>query len=272
MRSHAELVASAPFAGSRSRAWRVSWARAPAPLAFRETPEAVYIVGTAASPVGDDEVRLSVRVEPGARLVVRSAASSIAWASQGSSLEVTVEVADGACLDWQLQPLVATSRCDFFQHSHIELAPGATLRWAEELVLGRNKEGPGRLRVRLDADVEGYPLLRHELAVGPGVPGWDGPAMLGYHRAVGLVLLAGPHLGQSSSGTPAAPAEQAASGTGQAWARMPLEGPAVLVQALGRDLPALREELRKAGGSFTLPTRNVCGTPRVNRPYAHRNS
>jgi urease accessory protein len=243
MRSCSELVASAPL--SPARRWRLSWARGMAPLAFRETPEAVYLVGTAASPVSDDEVSLSVRVEPGAQLVVRSAASSIAWAGRGASLEVTVELGEGASLDWRLRPLVATSRCDFSQHVRLELAPGASLSWAEEVVLGRHSERPGNLRLRLDADVDGRPLLRHALAVGPNAPGWDGPAVLGCHRAVGLVLVAGP-------GTERGCGSRSAGGD---WARLELEGPAVLFQAVGKDLPALREALVQARRERPSPDR-----------------
>jgi urease accessory protein len=253
MRSRAELVASAPLAERSSRGWRLTWARAAAPLAFRETQGALYIVGTAASPADDDEVSLSVRVEPGAKLVVRSAASSIAWAGRGSSLELTVELEEGACLDWQLQPLVATSRCDFYQHSSIHLAAGASLRWGEEIVLGRSGEGPGALRLRLDADIGGRPLLRHELAVGPGSLGWDGPAVLGDHRAAGLVFLAGQYFDADGSCT--ALAGPQAHGADAAWATMPLDAGAVVVQATGTDLPALREALCQAMSSSSSSER-----------------
>jgi urease accessory protein len=205
-------------------------------MAFRQAPGAVYLVGTAASPVGDDQISLQVTVERGARLTLRSVASTIAWASTGSSLSIEVRVEAGGVLDWRLQPLVASQGCDFSQRAHVLLAPGARLSWAEEIVLGRYGEGPGRLELRLDVDVGGRALLRHGLEVGPGAPGWDGPAVLGAARAVGLVLTAGD--GQLTSGATA----------GDGWAAMPLDGPGTLVQAVAPDLPGLREALARAAG------------------------
>jgi urease accessory protein len=205
-------------------------------MAFREAPGAVYVVGTAASPVGDDQISLQVTVERGARLTLPSVASTIARASAGSSLSIEVRVEAGGTLDWRLQPLVASRGCDFSQRARVSLAPGARLRWAEEIVLGRYGEGPGRLDMRLDVDVDRRPLLCHGLEVGPGAPGWDGPAVLGAGRAVGLVLTAGD--GEQTTG--------AAAGNG--WAAMPLDGPGALVQAVARDLPDLRQALSHAAG------------------------
>jgi urease accessory protein len=204
-----------------------------APVAFRATPDAVYLVGTAASPVGDDKVVIDVQVEAGATLRVRSAASMIAWASAGSSLEVNVSIGMGGYLDWHLQPMIASKGCSFSQMVRARLADGAALRWTEEIVLGRHGEEPGRLSLRLDADIDDAPLLRHQLELGPGVAGWDGPAVVGTNRAVGLVLLAGPG---TAEGGPGAPPPAAGAG----WAVMPLDGPGALVSAVGRDLADLR--------------------------------
>jgi urease accessory protein len=85
-------------------------------------------------------------------------------------------------------------------------------------------------------------LLRHGLEVGPAAPGWDGPAMLGASRAVGLVLTAGD--GEHASG--------AAAGTG--WAAMPLDGPGALVQAVAQDLPGLRQALAWAADGRAQPS------------------
>ncbi len=102
-------------------------------------------------------IRLEVTVERGARLALRSAASTIAWASTGSSLFIEVRVEEGGALDWHLQPLVASRACNFSQRARLSLAAGGRLRWVEEVVLGRHGEGPGRLDLRLDVDVDGAP-------------------------------------------------------------------------------------------------------------------
>jgi len=203
-RDGANGAASSGWSGRRPGC-RLTLIRDAAPFAFRATPEAVYLVGTAASPVGEDDLRLEIEVEAGATLCVRAAASMIAWASTGSSLEITVSVGPGGHLDWHLPPLIASSSCCFSQLVKADLAAGATMRWAEEVVLGRHGEAPGRLSLRLDVDCDGAPLLRHQLELGPGVVGWDGPAVLGANRAAGLVLVAGraPTAAAVSDTTPA---------------------------------------------------------------------
>jgi urease accessory protein len=225
------LTVSAPDANGPGGGCRVRWVRDAPPIAFRQTPAAIYLVGTAASPVGDDQVSLHVIVEEGARLTLRSVASTIAWASTGSSLSIEVEVRTGGSLDWHLQPLVASRWCNFSQRAAVSLAAGARLRWVEEVVLGRHNEEPGRLELRLDVDVDRKPLLRHQLTVGPGARGWDGPAVLGRQRAVGIVLTAG-----EANGT-------GGSVAGEGWAAMPLEGPGLLVQAAAPHLLDLRKAL-----------------------------
>jgi len=231
-----------PDVGSRLvEGCRLALVRDAPPVAFRATPEAVYLVGTAASPVGDDKVIIDVEVEAGAALKVRSAASMIAWASAGSSLEVNVSVGRGGYLDWHLQPMIASAGCSFSQRVSAKLADGAALRWTEEIVLGRHGEQPGRLSLRLDVDIDDNPLLRHQLELGPGVPGWDGLAELGANRAVGLILLAGAGIAKAGRGTPS-------PGAGAGWAVMSLEGPGVLVSAIGPDLARLRLGLDEALG------------------------
>ena len=231
---------SDPDGGSRlAEGCRLALVRDAPPVAFRATPEAVYLVGTAASPVGDDKVIIDIEVEAGAALKVRSAASMIAWASTGSSLEVNVFVGQGGYLDWQLQPMIASTGCSFSQRVRVKLAKGAALRWTEEIVLGRHGEQPGRLSLRLDVDIDDNPLIRHQLELGPGVPGWDGPAVLGPNRAVGLVFLTTGGVTHGGLGAPL-------SGTGAGWAVMALEGPGVLVSAVGPDLARLRLGLDEA--------------------------
>lgn len=250
LRAAAPLPVAAPSAKGRSGprpGCRLTLVRDAAPFAFRATPEAVYLVGTAASPVGDDDISLEIEVEAGATLCVRAAASMIAWASTGSSLEITVRVGPGGHLDWHLPPLIASSSCRFFQLVKADLAAGATMRWAEEIVLGRHGEPPGRLGLRLDVDYDAAPLLRHQLELGPGVVGWDGPAVLGANRAAGLVLVAG-RTPTTAPGVRAAPnvRDATAPTAGPGWAKMALEGPGSLVSAIGPDILSMRSALAQA--------------------------
>ena len=69
------------------------------------------------------------------------------------------------------------------------------------------------MSLRLDVDIDDHPLLRHQLELGPGVPGWDGPAVLGANRAVGLVLLAGRGVAAGGPGRP----RQGRARAGPSW-------------------------------------------------------
>lgn len=192
-----------------------------APVAWRATPEAVYLVGTSASPVADDQLAVEVTLREGATLVVRSNAATVAWSGRGSTTTVTARVGAGADLDWAPEPLITTAGCRHRQTAQVELTASSRLRWQEMLVLGRHGEVTGSLLSELAVDLDGRPLLRHSLAAGPGTPGWDSPAVLGRARAVGLVLRAG------------AGCAGAAPASGPGWSVSPLDGPGVLALAVG---------------------------------------
>ena len=244
--SHQISANTAPAVLSPGSGCRLTWLREAPPVSFRPTPEAVYLVGTAAFPVGDDELSIKVVVEEGADLVVRSAASAVAWAATGSSLEVDATVEPGGSLDWQLQPLIASKKCRFSQRSRVNLSGDATLRWADEVVLGRSGEEPGWLDLRLDVIVDGRPLLRHQLELGPGVPAWDGPAVLGRNRAVGIVVVAGNWPARFGP-------RRSHSIAGDSWAVMPLEGPGLLVSAVGHDLVSMRRVMAEGLNELSVP-------------------
>ncbi|XVQ13460.1 urease accessory protein UreD [Spirillospora sp. CA-255316] len=216
---------------------RLTRLRSDGPLALRETSgpgdpcRAVHLVGAAAGPLGGDDLELEVTVGPGARLAVRSVATSLALPGEGESrMGVRAEVGAGGHLDFAPEPTVAAAGCRHRALARIDLAEGATLRWYEELILGRHREPPGRHTSRFDVTAGGVPLLRHELRLDdPAVHG--SRAVLAGARAVGSVLLAGPGL----TGTPR---------TGEGWAVLPLAGPGVLVTAVAPDSAALRRRLR----------------------------
>jgi urease accessory protein len=88
---------------------------------------------------------------------------------------------------------------------------------------------------RLTVHRSGGLLLDTELACGPGAPGgWDGPAVLAGHRAVGQLLVVDPAYTDK-------PLEPLVLGPTAALA--PLAGPAVLVTAVAADARALRKLL-----------------------------
>ncbi|WP_067479714.1 urease accessory protein UreD [Actinomadura hibisca] len=210
--------------------------RSDGPLALRETAPldgaTVYLVGAAAGPLGGDDLELELLVEAGARLTVRSAATTLALPGDGASrMTVRAEVGPGAHLDFAPEPTVAAAGCHHRAAADIALRGGATLRWYEELVLGRHREQPGRHTSRFDVTIDGVPLLRHELRLDdPAVYG--SRAVLGDARAAGSVLLAGPGLTREPH-------------TADGLAVLPLAGPGVLVTALAADSATLRRRLAR---------------------------
>src|SRR6202020_255278 len=82
------------------------------PLVLRRTPDAVYVVGGAAGPIGGDELALRISVGAGAFLRVRTAAASIALPGpEGleSVLRITIDVEAGARLEYLPEPVVVSA-------------------------------------------------------------------------------------------------------------------------------------------------------------------
>ncbi|MGH9188816.1 MAG: urease accessory protein UreD [Acidimicrobiales bacterium] len=233
MIARARLVADvAPDGGTR-----IITARSDAPLALRITPTGVYMVGSAAGPLGGDDLALDVEVRSGADLTVRTSAASVALPGNGPSrVRVTASVGKGGRLQWLPEPTVAAAGCDHHVQCRVELDGDALLVWREEIVLGRHDEAAGSIEAGLYVDLDGTPLLRQNLGLGPGHSGWDGPAVIGSYRAVGSTLVVGPAIaGASSKATEAFLSETAAV--------MALAGPAVHVTALAPEALTLRRQL-----------------------------
>ncbi|MFZ3572001.1 urease accessory protein UreD [Streptomyces sp. BH097] len=205
----------------------------------------VMLVGAMSGPLGGDHLTVEARAEEGAHLHVGSIAATIALPGQAKDparYDVRIEVADGARLDWLPEQLISAGGSDLRVHTRAELAPGARLVLREEQVLGRVAEEPGRLTSRLTVYRAGRPLLDQELACGPGAPGgWDGPAVLAGHRALGQLIVVRPEF--ETEKPSAAVLDEA-----QTAALTPLAGPAVLVTAVAPDALRLRRTLDEALG------------------------
>jgi urease accessory protein len=212
---------------------RLAVLRSAAPLILRPAAGALWLVGGAGGPLGGDDLELDISVGPGAGLTVRTAAASVVLAGGiPSRLTIRAEVAAGGRLAWLPEPSVATARCNHVVRTRLRLEAGCELTWREEVVLGRHGEEPGDWDSRTDADLDGRPLLRNALRLGPGVPGWNGPAVVGPAKAVGTVLVvpgAGPQ-----------PPD------GDSVAVLPLAGAGVLVTAVAGDALTLRRRLEAA--------------------------
>ncbi|WP_328924499.1 urease accessory protein UreD [Streptomyces sp. NBC_00190] len=220
------------------------------PLALRRTrgtatEAGVMLVGAMSAPLGGDHLTVEAAAGPGAHLALASAAATLALPGRGGEparYDVHLTLEDGASVRWLPEPLVSVRGSDLRVRTRVQLAPTAHLVLREEQVLGRWGEDPGLLRSRLTATRGGRPLLDQELACGPGAPGgWDGPAGLAGHRALGQLLVVDPAFAQAPP--PAAVLGEFAVAT-------PLAGPAVLVTAMAPDALRLRELLDVAERTY----------------------
>jgi urease accessory protein len=143
----------------------------------------VHLVGGAAGPLRGDELRLELTVGAGAELTVRSVAAQLALPGRAglpaSRYAIRATVAAGGILRWLPEPLIAAAGCDHLTSTHVEVAEGGSVLWRDDLVCGRHGEAAGDVRIDVTIRYAGATLYRHELAIGPGAPGWAGPAVLG---------------------------------------------------------------------------------------------
>ncbi|GLW49895.1 urease accessory protein UreD [Streptomyces sp. NBRC 14336] len=221
------------------------------PLAPRRTRGSggearVLLVGAMSGPLGGDRFAVEADVADGARLHIGSAAATLALPGQAKGAahyDVRLTVADGGELRWLPEQLISAAGSELYVTTRVDLGATARLVLREEQVLGRAAEEPGRLTSRLTVRIAERTVLDQELSCGPGAPGgWDGPAGLAGHRAVGQLLIARPEF-EKSPVTPQVLTEGAAL--------MPLPGPAALVTAVARDARVLRRLLDRALASLS---------------------
>ncbi|MFF9496841.1 urease accessory protein UreD [Streptomyces flaveolus] len=157
----------------------------------------VCVLGAMSAPLGGDRLALDITAETRARLEVTSAAATIALrgpTTASATYDVRVRVGDDASLHWLPEPLISTRGSILHQTFAVDLAPTSRLLMREEQLLGRSGEPPGHLTTRLTVRRGGRPLLDQHAAYGHPAPAWDGPAVLGDHRATGQLLLVDPGL------------------------------------------------------------------------------
>ena len=204
--------------------------RGEAPLLPRATGERggpiaqVHLVGGAAGPLGGDELFLDIEVGPGASLVLRTVAATLALPGPGGAVSVTtirVSVAEGGRLAWLPEPLVAAAGCHHAQVSTVELATGARLVWREELVAGRHGEPPGRLRQDTRLRLDAVTVLAQDYTL-------DAEALAPNRTLANVIVVA------DGDVTPTATATAA---------RMPVGAAVTLCTSVAPDVPTLRRRI-----------------------------
>ncbi|MGW6270703.1 MULTISPECIES: urease accessory protein UreD [unclassified Streptomyces] len=201
----------------------------------------VTLVGAMSGPLGGDHLTVEAAAHDGARLHVGSAAATLALPGQAKEparYDVRLTVGEDAELLWLPEQLISVRDSDLRVTTRAELAGSARLVLREEQVLGRTGEDPGRLTSRLTVRRAGRLLLDQELSCGPGAPGgWDGPAVLAGHRALGQLVVVRPDF-EKNLPEPTV--------LGPSAALTPLAGPAVLVTAVAPDALRVRRVLDEA--------------------------
>ncbi|MCU1684909.1 MAG: ureD1 [Amycolatopsis sp.] len=128
----------------------------------------VHLVNSASSPLGGDELRLTLRVGPGARLRLAGVAATIALPGprgEASVSTVDIEVGDGGELEYLPEPTVVTARARHVVELRASLSANARLCARDVLVLGRAGELPGRFTTSQHVVCGDVPLLRQTLDI-----------------------------------------------------------------------------------------------------------
>jgi urease accessory protein len=200
------------------------------PARGRTGPALVHLVNSAATPLGGDDLTLTVHVGPGAAVTLTGIAATVALPGPHgapSRSAVHLRLAGGASACYLPEPTVITARARHTAVLRADLAPGACLRTREVLVLGRAGERPGTLTTATAVTRGGRPVLRQQLTVGD--PDLDASvASLAGHRVLATEL--------TLDGSRQEPA------SGEWWSRTPLAAGGTLTTALADDtVTALRD-------------------------------
>ncbi|WP_129658254.1 urease accessory protein UreD [Rothia halotolerans] len=151
----------------------------------------VALIGRQMTLLSGDELRIRIRLRPGARLELVEPAALVAYDSAGepSRWECDVELAEGARLTWDGAPCIAARGSALTRCLRTELAEGARALISETLVLGRAGEEGSSLRSLVQVSLAGAPLLVEDLRTGGSLR--RSPAVLAGHRVMASALALG---------------------------------------------------------------------------------
>jgi urease accessory protein len=131
----------------------------------------LLLVNGAAGPLGGDQLRFRLELGPGAHVMVRSVAATMAQpgpTGEPSLLEVELVVHERATLDWAPEPIVSVCRSQHRTAMHLSAAGSATVSVREGVSLGRHGEAPGRLQLQQRVTIDGVDVLRHDIEFDAG--------------------------------------------------------------------------------------------------------
>ncbi len=152
----------------------------------------LWIVGSAACPVGDDDITLDLRVGDGVTATVRNVAATVVYGGRGEGTRLTTRLhgAAGATLIWQPEPVIVTARARHQATLVADVQRGGTLLADEVVVFGRSREEAGPYRSTTDLRLDGEPICLSSFDT--ATPGWSGPGGAAGATVVGTRVLIGP--------------------------------------------------------------------------------
>ncbi len=229
MKAHARLVAGCEGGRTVLRELRSMAPLTLLPKRGTGSTAIVHLVNSATSPLGGDELTLTIHVGPGASLRLSGVAATIALPGlhgEGSTSLVDVSVAEGGSLEYLPEPTVVTARARHTAMLRASLAADAYLHTREVLVLGRAGERPGSLVTTQDVTRGDVPVLRQTLEIGDSTLDSSLAHLAGRRVLATDLVVGGPVL-------PAA--------SGDWWSRTPLAAGGTLTTSLAPDaVTALR--------------------------------
>jgi urease accessory protein len=154
------------------------------------------LIGTAAGPLGTDDLSMSLQLRAGARATLRATGASLAQGGgdgghRAAMLSIGADLADGADLIADPGALIICqgSRVDI--RVELALGRGATVEWRELIVLGRIGEPAGAATLRWDVTRLGRPVLRQLVDLAdPALTAW--PGLTAHCRVLACALIADP--------------------------------------------------------------------------------
>jgi urease accessory protein len=126
----------------RAQVYEAGSLRVRCPGAPADELEAI-IINTAGGVAGGDRLRLDIAAGQSTRVVVTTAAAEKVYRTLGpdATIDVKLDVAAGASLDWLPQETILFDRARLRRSIEVDLAPDAQLFLAEAIVFGRSGMG-----------------------------------------------------------------------------------------------------------------------------------
>ncbi len=115
------------------------------PVAPDAAPPEAVIANVSGGIVGGDRLRLKLGANRAASVAITTQAAEKVYRSSGttSEMEITIDVARDACLEWMPQETILFDGARFRRRTDVRLAPASRLITGELTVFGRRARGEG---------------------------------------------------------------------------------------------------------------------------------